>query len=217
MIIDELVTTRTQGSVDRAIYLCDTGWENLSEEERIELKESYLILEDITQKLTDSLDRGLYSFEPVSGIYRPDDLNRVGEAITYISNRLANLQTTINDYADSKHVGYSAYWKVPYDVTKFIGIVGKTDWAVEDFSEEDAIAEYLAQVTYIATNSFPSLQHILPSTLKKMSFQSANDIEEVFKRIDVEIDRWLEEKKTRIDLIASNFQFYSGEIYGGEI
>ena len=59
-----LITDRTQADVDRVQYLASVGWENMTDAEKAEWS------------------------TPLKGAYNASDLNRVGAAVTYISNRL---------------------------------------------------------------------------------------------------------------------------------
>lgn len=87
------------------------------------------------------------------GTYNESDLNRVGEAVRYISGRLLSL-------------GYS------------VSVNPKTDWAVNDIPRQSQIAAYFADLH--ALKGIPTLPDIKPDIPEgggKLTFAGANNIE----------------------------------------
>lgn len=91
----------------------------------------------------------------MKGAYNATDLNRVGEALLYIQDEL-------NGY------GYS------------VGVSVKTNWVRTDKPTAAQMENYLAQVEKIRTvlEVFQTTPET-PSTMEGLTFQRANDIEEI--------------------------------------
>lgn len=115
------------------------------------------------------------------GFYNAEDLNRVGAAMVYLRDRF-------NDN------GY------------FVEIEPNTTWKMESVPTESDMTLYL--------NCLGVLRGVLPlpddtpealPTMKKLTYQAANDIEKILEIID----------KALSNSIA--FMYYSGEIYSGEV
>lgn len=153
----DLITDRTQLDVDRVKELASKGWAGMTASERNEW-------------LTN-----------LKGAYNYSDLNRVGEAIAYIADRL-------------NYYGYD------------IEVSPKTDWKMEDIPRSAQMTAYLSFVktirgAFAAGSDTPSV----PSSMKDLTWQGANDIEKIL--LDV-------------DTLISNMEtswYYSGDLYAGEV
>lgn len=113
------------------------------------------------------------------GTYNDVDLNRVADALAYIRGML-------DEY------GYS----VPDEI--------KNDWQVNDIPTVGGMNEHIQAIRGLDVIRYSFDPVKLPTTLRKLGYQSANDIE----RFLLEIGRAAER-------IPQSY-IYCGEIYGGE-
>lgn len=152
----ELITDRSESDALRWKELKSKGYAAMTEDERREWERS-------------------------KGAYNYTDLNRVEEAVAYVSQRLAEL-------------GYATEQ-----------LVTRT-WAVDEVPTVADMTRYLNNVKAIREAlAVYSTTPPAPESMKKLTFQGANDIERIL--LDVE-------------MLAENMAFtfaYSGEIFGGEI
>lgn len=124
-----LITDRTQADVSYVARLAAKGWSGMTEDER-------------SQWLT-----GL------KGAYNATDLNRVGNAVTYVAGRL-------------EEAGYTP------------DIDPKIDWTVSDIPTESQMETYLDNVRALR-NAFtvPDSVPQVPADMDSLTYQEANDIE----------------------------------------
>lgn len=116
------------------------------------------------------------------GSYNVSDLNRVGEAMQYIAD-------TFND------LGYT------------VDISSKTDWQSTDIVTETLTNDYLNNLR-VLRSTFATLQGTpaVPSSLNKMTFETANSIERILTNIGIVLDQ------ITFGFDRSNaFMFYSGQ------
>ena len=115
------------------------------------------------------------------GAYNYTDLNRVGAAMVYLRDRL-------NDN------GYG------------LDISPKTDWREVDAPTESGMALYLACLgTLRGALSIPYGTPETPTTMKGLTYTTANNIEKILETVD------------QMLTLAINAVWYSGEIYSGEV
>lgn len=89
------------------------------------------------------------------GAYNASDLNRVGNAVNYLSQILTNC-------------GYAA------------NVDAKTSWSISDIPTSDDGVEYLGNVGKImGVLSLPDSTPPLPSSTQSLNYSQANDIEEI--------------------------------------
>jgi hypothetical protein len=138
---ETLITDRTQADFEHWKYLRDKGFAKMTESERAEW-------------LADDL----------KGAYHKGDLNRVGEALNYLRDRLAA-------------AGYITYQ------TDF---TARTTWTVSSIPTADDLAYYLRSVSNIreALSRFETTPPA-PTYTGTLSIDEANNIEKIL--IDVEI------------------------------
>lgn len=134
----ELITDRTLADVSRWLTLRDKGYARMTEEERAEW------------------DSGM------KGAYNATDLNRVGEALNYLRDRLAAAR-----YISS---------------TEFIA---KTDWTETDIPTPQQITDYLRYVSIIreALARFATTPPV-PEYSGGLDYQEANNIEQILVDVD---------------------------------
>ena len=133
-----LITDRTQADVEYAKSLHEKGLSRMTAEELVEWANGL---------------KGWYDYR---------DLNRVGEAMIYIRDRL-------------KAVG------------EIVDIEPRTDWSLSDLPTYSAIAEYLSNVEKL--RSALSVQMETPSSGLLLNYEEANDIERILEIIDSLIDK----------------------------
>lgn len=94
------------------------------------------------------------------GAYNAADLNRVGEAMAYVAERL------------NSH-GYSVKLSV------------KTDWDVTDWPDERSMAQYLADLSKLrrALSTFSTTPPV-PADMEDLTLDEANDIEKILQDVD---------------------------------
>lgn len=135
-----MVTDRTQADLDL--------WRDLQ-------KKGYAAMTDAEKELWDS---GI-----MKGAYNASDLNRVGEALNYLLEALANIGEISRD-----------------------AFVAKTDWDVTDIPTAEELSAYLSYVAIIrsATEHFANTP-LVPADTGTLNYSGANDIEKIL--LDAEL------------------------------
>lgn len=138
-MINTLVTDRTAADLARWLELRNKGYSKMTEAERAEW------------------DAG-----NMKGAYNVSDLNRVGEALNYLRDRLA----------DASYVSRVAF-------------VAKTDWAATDIPTASNMYDYLRYVSVIreAMAQFATTP-AAPTYTGGLDYQEANDIEKILVDVD---------------------------------
>lgn len=186
----EMVTDRTLSDVEIAKSLIRRGFQNLTDLE----KEAFLL--------------GL------KGAYNYIDFNRVESAVEYFSQRLYDIPDEISDYANMLGVAWDKLFEVEYDRTKYVDIVVKKDWQIQDILIEADRQRYISNILLVVS----SMLNIddLPQTLQGLTHSGANKIEKSL----VELNNSLIDLKKGKEMLVSNTSnawYYSGDLYGGEI
>lgn len=115
------------------------------------------------------------------GAYNASDLNRVGKAVNYLKDRLSNIGVVVS-------------------------VTGKEDWQMSDIPTEESLGYYLSDVGKIRNSLVVSSETpALPPDLAGLTWQEANDIEQILLDID-----------GIITLIMRSWM-YAGEVYAGGI
>lgn len=126
-----LIFDRTKADVDRAAYLASLNWRTMTQAEKDEWS-------------------GL-----LKGFYNASDLNRVGTAVEYVTNRL-------------QAAGYS------------VQTAPKTDWSVADIPVLEQMQTYLNNVrTLRSVFTVPPSMPDVPSDMEKLTWEEANNIERI--------------------------------------
>lgn len=158
-IIDALITDRTASDVAEAISLAQkisTG--NATEVE-------------ITEFLT-----------VMKGSYNYTDMNRVGQAVAYLRDRLRD------------------------DAGTSVEVAPKTDWANGDIPTTEQAAQYISDVKSIrAAFILPDGTPEAPDTLTGLTYSQANAIETILYNLNTTIDA------LKITLITSG-EVFAGEV-----
>lgn len=194
-IIDNLVYDRTQADVDRVFTLKNkilTGGLNaLSAEEK-------------TEYMTG-----------MKGAYNYGDMNRVGQAVAYIADRMTALPGELDAYRAEKGVGDDPNYEVPYDPSTVV-VSAKTDWAMGDTPTQSLVKAYLNNLTVLRKQlDLPSNAPAVPSSLDNLTYVTANEIEYllyVIYQTFLEVEATLYRK---IDYTVAMYA-YAGISYSGE-
>lgn len=131
-----LITDRTQADVDYVARISAKGWSGMTDSEKSE----WLL--------------GL------KGSYNYTDLNRVGNAVTYVSGRLTD-------------AGY------------FVPVSPKIDWTDSDIPKESDMQTYLEDVEILrsALTVLPETPEV-PEDMEELTYEEANDIERILLVVD---------------------------------
>lgn len=194
-IIDNLVYDRTQADVDRVFTLKNkilTGGLNaLSAEEKAEYMAG------------------------MKGAYNYGDMNRVGQAVAYIADRMTALPGELDAYRAEKGVGDDPNYEVPYDPSTVV-VSAKTDWAMGDTPTQSLVKAYLNNLTVLRKQlDLPSNAPAVPSSLDNLTYVTANEIEYllyVIYQTFLEVEATLYHK---IDYTVAMYA-YAGISYSGE-
>lgn len=155
----DLITDRSEADVERWRELRDKGYAAMTAAERAEW------------------DSGM------KGAYKPTDLNRVGNALNYLLERLSTASYLAADT-----------------------FAAKTDWVASDVPTASDLAAYLR---YVSTIREAMAQYAdtppTPTYSGGLSYEEANDIEKILVDVDTLISNMLAARHFCGDL-------YSGEI-----
>ena len=139
-----LITDRTQSDVSYVARLSAKGWSGMTEDERSQ----WLV--------------GL------KGAYNATDLNRVGNAVTYVAGRL-------------EEAGYAP------------DIDPKIDWTVSDIPTESQMETYLDNVRALRNAiTVPDSVPQVPADMDDLTYQEANDIERIILAVDALITNMMD-------------------------
>lgn len=176
---------------------------------------------DYAKRITNKIKSGKATEEETSkwlsglkGAYNALDLNRVENAISFLSNQLRELPKDIKEHAKVVGVYWEEIYNVPYDPELYYYST-KIDWALTDFFDYDNQKRYLGNIKHIVT-SFSYESDDVPDSFDEFDFNSANNAEKILFRLNEDIESMRKEKKRLIDNTKSAW-YQSGEIFGGEL
>lgn len=194
-IIDSLIYDRTQADVDRVTTL----------------KQKILTqgLSSLTEAESSEYMAGL------KGAYNYTDLNRVGQAVAYIADQMETLPTRIAEYSQQKGASDDVTIVLPYD-PEDIDVNVKANWTVSDIPTQAQMETYLNNLVELrAQLSLPSNAPTVPTSMRKLTYQTANDIEYLLYLINTALEALEASLKSQIDRTASAFA-YTGIYYCDE-
>lgn len=191
-VIDTLIYDRTQADVDRVFTLKNKilsgGLSALSEEELAEYMAG------------------------MKGAYNYNDLNRVGQAVSYLADRFINLQDELDEYRESLGVAPSEEYTLPY-VASSVSVEPKTDWVMGDTPTQTQVARYLADLENLrGIIELPPETPRVPANLNNLTFEVANDIELLLIFINLALEELEIIYYSRIDRTVPGFR-YSNLVY----
>lgn len=194
-IIDTLIYDRTQEDVDRVFTLkhkiLSEGLDSLTPEE----KEEYM--------------------NGMKGAYNYTDMNRVGQAVEYIANRMIALPTDLAAYRAKKEVADDPIYQVPYDPSS-VHVSPKTDWDIGNIPTQPLVEMYIEDLATLRKQlPLPENAPNLPTSLDGLTFQTANDIEYLLYLIDKTLTEIETDIYSKIERTAAAFR-YSNLYYSGE-
>ena len=194
-VIDTLVYDRTQADVNRVFTLKNKilteGLNALSAEEKAEYMAG------------------------MKGAYNCTDMNRVGQAVAYIANRMTSLPSELAAYRSEKGIEDDPIYEVPYDPASVV-VSAKTDWAVGDTPTPSLVQAYLNNLTVLRKQlTLPADAPNVPTTLDGLTYTVANEIEYLLWLINQAAEEIESDLYGKIDLTADAF-LYAAEVNCGE-
>lgn len=160
------------------------------------------------------------------GYYNASDLLRVENAAYELANLYRNLSNLLRAYAASLNVDLTEALDIDYDVSLVENLTFKRDWAStgtfaesglatgEDIPTRDDMDRYLSNVR--AFQEMLSTSYDLPSSMRFLTIEGANAIEEVLAYADSYYTTYKESKEQVIDKVPLNW-CYSGDVFAGEM
>lgn len=161
MIIDELITDRTAEDVQLFSSLETKPFSSFTTDEKF----LWLFGEKVDLYCADGLlrasDKALQVGNMVrKGVYNIQDLNRVGQAITYIKEEL-----------------HKSGYNMP-------NVNPKTDWVDTDIPTETLMQKYLEDIAICRSAlPIPSDTPSVPGTMANLTYDKANEIEMILKAV----------------------------------
>lgn len=193
-VIDTLVFDRTQADVNRVFTLKNKilsgGWSSLTGTEQAE----YLA--------------------GMKGAYNYPDMNRVGNAVAYIANRMTTLPGELETYRETAGVADDPLFDVPYDPDDVVVSV-VTNWTVSSVPTVSQINTYLNNLSVLRRQlTLPANAPVVPVSLDNMTFETANNIEQLLSIINTTLTTVETDLYARIDNTVASFA-YAGAWYCG--
>lgn len=160
------------------------------------------------------------------GYYNASDLLRVSNATYELAKLYRNLSNLLRAYATSLNVEFTEALDIDYDVSLIKNLAVKRDWASTDTLNAEELANgadipvrvemyrYLANVR--AFQEMLGTSYDLPNSMRFLTIEGANAIEEVLAYADRYYTTYKESKKQVIDRVPLSW-YYSGDIFAGEI
>lgn len=160
------------------------------------------------------------------GYYNASDLLRVENAAYELSKLYRNLSNLLRAYAASLGVDLTEALDIDYDVSLIENLTFKRDWAStdtfaegglatgEDIPTRDDMDRYLSNVR--AFQKMLGTSYDLPSSMRFLTIEGANAIEEVLAYADSYYTTYKKSKEQVIDKVPLNW-CYSGDVFAGEI
>ena len=216
-VLDTLITDRTEEQVNRLRQLLAKGWQAMTDDEKYEyLNGSPSQLYDSqNQRLNDRNGAAVLGFDGIiRGAYNYTDLNRVETVVAYVADELAGALDILQDYATEMGVSWDDYYGVPYDPDDYESLTVKTDWDETDIPSATQMARYIGNIKLIRDAIPDSSNAWIPDTMDGLTYETANNIEQLLIDVDVAVAALIALKKGYIRSTLA--VYYSGEIYSGE-
>ena len=160
------------------------------------------------------------------GYYNASDLLRVENAAYELAELYRNLSNLLRAYAARLNVELTEALDIDYDVSLIENLSFKRDWASTDTLSTEELARgadiptkadmdrYLSNVR--AFQKMLDTSYALPSSMRFLTIEGANAIEEVLAYADRYYTPYKESKEQVIDIVPLSW-CYSGDIFAGEI
>ena len=194
-VIDTLIFDRTQADVDRVYALKQKiltgGLTSLTAEEKAEYMGG------------------------MRGAYNATDLNRVGQAVSYLADRFTDLPGELEAYREEKGVADDELYHVPYDPSTVV-VSPKQDWTVADIPTNSQVQTYLNNLLVLRRQLvLPADAPMVPTSLNNLTFDTANQIEYLLWLVNAALVEVENDLYGKIDRAAESF-WYAGEVNCGE-
>lgn len=191
VILDQLITDRTQADVDRITALIKKGYSSWTEAELAEWNAG------------------------MKGAYNASDLNRVGQACAYLAQEAADMLTDVAAYLEAHGAATGDIFQ-PY-TSADIQVEAKTDWTMADIPTPEQMETYRENIVNLrGLLEMPQDTPAVPATMARLTFSGANDIETILIAVDAVRAAWWALTQRRIDYISSyDYQLVSGTFYAG--
>lgn len=148
-----------------------------------------------------------------SDSYEAADLNRVGEFCRLISGSATEELSVISQMRKEYDVAENEFYAPDFEVPE---IQVKADYSVTDTYTLEQMRQYLQNIIDIV-RAFPPKQYkTIPSSMRFLTADGANNIEEDLKGSAENLGARVNRTKKYIKDTAAIFQ-YSGELYAGGI
>ena len=159
------------------------------------------------------------------GYYNASDLLRVENAAYELAELYRNLSNLLRAYAARLNVELTEALDIDYDVSLIENLSFKRDWASTDTLSTEELARgadiptkadmdrYLSNVR--AFQKMLGTSYALPSSMRFLTIEGANAIEEVLAYADRYYTPYKESKEQVIDIVPLSW-CYSGDIFAGE-
>lgn len=156
------------------------------------------------------------------GYYNASDLLRVENAAYELAELYRNLSNLLRVYAAKLNVEFTEALDIDYDIKN---LSFKRDWVSTDTLSTEELARgadipikadmdrYLSNVR--AFQKMLGTSYALPSSMRFLTIEGANAIEEVLAYADSHCTTYKESKEQVIDKVPLNW-YYSGDIFAGE-
>lgn len=194
-VIDTLIFDRTQADVDRVYALkqkiLTDGLTSLTAEEKAEYMGG------------------------MRGAYNATDLNRVGQAVSYLADRFTDLPGELEAYREEKGVADDELYHVPYDPSTVV-VSPKQNWTVADIPTNSQVQTYLNNLLVLRRQLvLPADAPMVPTSLNNLTFDTANQIEYLLWLVNAALVEVENDLYGKIDRAAESF-WYAGEVNCGE-
>lgn len=194
-VIDELIYDRTQADVDRVFTL-----------------KNKILTEGLSALTNEELTEYMAGMK---GAYNYTDMNRVGQAVAYIAERMIALPDELAAYRAEKGVDDDPIYEVPYDPSTVV-VAAKTNWAMGDTPTQALAKAYLNNLVVLRKQlTLPAEAPAVPSTLDNLTYTIANEIEYLLYLIDRQLTEVENDLYSKIDLTVAAYA-YTNLCYCGE-
>lgn len=194
-VIDTLIYDRTKADVQRVYTL-----------------KSKILTEGLSSLTT--AERAEY-MAGMKGAYNYTDMNRIGQAIAYIAERMTTISVELANYCDEKGVSYDSIFDLPFDPATVV-VSPKTNWAMGDIPTQAQITTFLNNLSVLRRQlTLPASAPSVPTSLDGMDYEIANNMEYLLFIIDTKFSEVEAALYSMIDRTFASFA-YAGILYSGE-
>ena len=192
MILDELITDRTEADVDRARELAAKSYDAMSEAERAE-----------------------WASDP-KGAYNASDFHRAGGAAGLVPDPLLSYLQDLEDCLATLSVAPDSIFRLPYEAAD-VDVSPRTDWIDDSYPTKEEAEAYLRDIrTLRGLMTMPEVLAELPESMIYLDYYGANAIEATLLAVRDTAEALLAQCKANADRSARS-AWQCGEINCGEV